>query len=346
MPGRTDSAQAFSAAYIQFLPELQRAAAEAEKLVASLLSAFLPEIHLISARAKSPDSALFKVLGKRYRNPLTELTDCIGVRIVTYYASSVDQIVDSLSAEFKIDKEKSVDRRRALDLRSFGYRSVHLIAKLTGFRATSPEYASLRERWFEIQVRSILEHAWSEIEHEVVYKSGISYPEHILRRFAAIAGTLELIEKEFQTLRDERDSLVQGYKRAYKTGKETRETLDTARLLGFMEAEWPKNPSWRQAESARRPFPPKMENMCIEALKDLKLCSAGILHRRFTSPHFKKALAKFASEEFLARDKVSHLALVLLVVGLEKPKVFRTYFPSMSDNPSIRAAISAARKRR
>jgi hypothetical protein len=56
----------------------------------------------------------------------------------------------------------------------------------------------LRKRWFEIQVRSLLEHAWAEIEHEIVYKSGITQPDAVRRRFAALAGSLELFDSEFE----------------------------------------------------------------------------------------------------------------------------------------------------
>jgi ppGpp synthetase/RelA/SpoT-type nucleotidyltranferase len=346
MPGIADSAQTFPAKYSSLLPQLQKAAEQAEKLITSLLLGFQAETHLISARAKSPDSALSKVLHKAYQNPLRELTDCIGVRVIAYYASEVDRIVDRLSSEFEIDRKNSVDRRRALDLRSFGYRSVHLIAKLKGFRASSPEYADLRGRWFEIQVRSILEHAWAEIEHEIVYKSGINYPEDVLRRFAAIAGTLELIEKEFRGLRGERKILIDRYRDDYHSGRKKTGPLDTARLLGLMEAEWPKNPSWRGAELEGKPFPAKIENRCIAALKKLGLCRVEVLRRRFRSAPFKRALRKFAALEPLNPDGVSHLALTIMVIALHNPALFKVYFPDMADSPSIRLAIQAGHRRR
>jgi hypothetical protein len=277
---------------------------------------------------------------------LKELTDSIGVRVIAYYGSEVDKMVDRLSSEFQIDPKRSVDRRRALDLRSFGYRSVHLIARLKGFRASSPEYTELRDRWFEIQIRSVLEHAWAEIEHEVVYKSGIEYPPDVLRRFAAIAGTLELIEKEFWGLRSERDILIDGYRDNYKKRGTRREALDTARLLGLMESEWPRNPSWRKAERDGKPFPAKIEDRCIAALEEMRLCRADVLHRRFGSATFKRALRKFASLETLTLNGVSHLALILLLIALKNPRKFKVYFPNVANYPSITPAIQIGRRRR
>jgi ppGpp synthetase/RelA/SpoT-type nucleotidyltranferase len=72
-----------------------------------------------------------------------------------------------------------------------------MIVRLKGPRSKPPEFAFARGKWFEIQVRSILEHAWAEIEHEVVYKSGMEFPGQFKRRFAAIAGLLEMIDKDF-----------------------------------------------------------------------------------------------------------------------------------------------------
>jgi hypothetical protein len=56
---------------------------------------------------------------------------------------------------------------------------------------------------FEIQVRSILQHAWAEIEHDLGYKSKQSVPKQIRRRFSRVAGLLELADAEFAAIRAE-----------------------------------------------------------------------------------------------------------------------------------------------
>src|SRR5579862_8510120 len=150
------------------------------------------EIHLVVGRAKELDSLRGKLRRKQYPNPRDQVTDLIGIRVITYYRDDVDPIVQILKAKLRIDRKNSVDKRKVLDLRSFGYRSVHLIGYLD---AKSMAYVpkELDGHRFEIQVRSVLEHAWAEIEHEIVYKSGINYSEPVLRMFAALAGTLELL---------------------------------------------------------------------------------------------------------------------------------------------------------
>jgi ppGpp synthetase/RelA/SpoT-type nucleotidyltranferase len=333
-----EPAQSVFRRYAAQVPTLHDASDQAQKIVESVLANHRANIHLITARPKSLESAFWKVLRKSYAKPDEQLTDKISVRVI-YYENDVDRIVKSLAEEFEIDATRSTDKRAALGLRSFGYRSVHLIARLKGFRAASADYAALRGLWFEIQVRSILEHAWAEIEHEIVYKSGTNYPDEMLRRFAAIAGTLELIEREFLGLRTEKDGLIEDYRHRYERGMDKSEKLDTARMLGLLESEWPKNLSWRQAETSGKPFPPKLEERCVFALSKVGITQASKLLRVFRAKSIRRALNSFASAEVLSKDNVSHVAIVLLAVAIRNKKTFRAYFPSMADSGSISMAL-------
>ena len=127
---------------------------------------------------------------------------------------------------------------------AFGYTSVHLVVRTKGSLSTSPRYPDLRNKWFEIQVRSILEHAWAEIEHEVVYKSGIDYPVLIKRRFARIAGAIELLEAEFLALRNHQQVLIGLYKNRYDKGHDGAVEIDSVRLIALLECERPQSLGW------------------------------------------------------------------------------------------------------
>src|SRR5207245_894550 len=121
-----------------------------------------------------------------------------------------------------------VDKRSSLGLKEFGYRSVHLIVKVRTEDAFGDRQL-LETLWFELQIRSVLEHAWAEIEHEIRYKSGVDYPPPALRRLSSLAGVLEMLDREFVLLRRERTRLVDTYKEKFVADDEMNLMFDVAR---------------------------------------------------------------------------------------------------------------------
>ncbi len=176
--------------------------------IASLLQQILPplkvQIHSITHRCKERESFKAKIgrPEKNYRS-LSDITDIAAVRITTYFADDVDSVAELIEAEFKVDSNNSTDKRRLLDPDRFGYQSLHYVAAFTDQRCSLLEYQRFSDRKFEVQVRSILQHAWAEIEHDMGYKSAQGIPRNIRRRFARIAGLLELADDEFSAIRDE-----------------------------------------------------------------------------------------------------------------------------------------------
>ena len=250
----------------------------------------------------------------------------------------------TLRKEFTINKKQSHDKRFILGLKEFGYRSVHLIAKLKGSRARSPEYTDLQGIWFEIQVRSILEHAWAEIEHEVVYKSGIKYPRSTIRRFAAIAGSLEILDREFGEIRKERRELIKTYKTRYGNKEDLDEEIDAARLLALFEQLRPQGLSWLGAEERNRPFPRRIESSCVDALTAVKIRSGNQIVNALKAAQFKTAAKKFAAHKSIGVQEISHLAAVALLVGSRKRSVLSDYLEEVSSDPAIVAAFQTYTK--
>jgi ppGpp synthetase/RelA/SpoT-type nucleotidyltranferase len=289
-------------------------------------------IYKIESRAKDPDSANLKILRKRYRYASAQLTDKIGVRIITYHPIDVDKIVERIKAETQVDyrRGRTVDKRRELGPRSFGYRSVHLIIRLKPRDAKRMEFSPLAGIWFEIQVRSMFEHAWAEIDHEVTYKSGILYPDEVIRRFAAIAGTLEIVGGAFYSFRDERNRLIETYRDRYDKGLDKKKPFDSARLIGFMEALFPNRPGWRKMEENHTPFPPRIESTCVEALNACRLSTAKSLERLITSRQFTSAIRSYAARYRMQLDEVSHLALLVNAIALRDGSICRELFSNFS----------------
>lgn len=162
-------------------------------------------IQSVQWRVKHPDKVRAKYTDpsklKKY-NRLDDLTDIAGLRVITYYETDVDIVRKLIEREFAIDPEHSEDKRIPDDPEKFTYHAVHLVASITpetlGVR-TSKQFAGMRG---EIQITSILRHAWAEIEHKW-YDLKDSFPAKAKRRFARLSALIELADEEFVSLRNE-----------------------------------------------------------------------------------------------------------------------------------------------
>ncbi|WP_243303213.1 GTP pyrophosphokinase [Geothrix oryzisoli] len=176
--------------------------------MADLLSQILVRegivVHSTTSRCKSIESFSRKVSKpeKSYQS-LNEITDLAGIRVTTYFATDVDRVAEVVEREFEIDRNNSIDKRTSIDPDRFGYQSLHYVALLSSSRRELIEYKTFAGKKFEIQIRSILQHAWAEIEHDLGYKSASGVPRGIRRRFARVAGLLEIADDEFCALREE-----------------------------------------------------------------------------------------------------------------------------------------------
>ncbi len=176
-----------------------------QELLSSILSSNGIVSHSITNREKDPEKLREKITieTKDYDNPLNQITDLAGVRIITYFPSDMDKIVPLIEKEFKVDPKHSVDKRFSSDPAIFGYASVHLVAQFIPERLKLPEYALFKGMKCEIQVRTILQHAWAEIEHDLGFKTQNAVPRQIRRHFSRLAGLLELADDEFIRIRNE-----------------------------------------------------------------------------------------------------------------------------------------------
>ncbi|MFS0934499.1 GTP pyrophosphokinase family protein [Enterococcus casseliflavus] len=167
-------------------------------------------ISSISSRIKSKNSLKNKIDNKQKKmnkssykyNRLNDITDVCGLRICTIYSDDVDKISNIIENEFFVDRENSIDKRSTLEPDKFGYLSVHYIVSLSKNRAKLTEYERFKDFKFEIQIRSILQNTWAEIEHDLGYKSEKGIPQSIKRDFSRLAGLLEIADKEFINIRN------------------------------------------------------------------------------------------------------------------------------------------------
>ena len=167
------------------------------KLVTGLLDDAGINYLSIAARTKSVESFAAKaeriVDGKRlYSDPLVEITDQIGLRVITYLREDVDAVVTLLADEMRLLDDRDMGLETAREGR-WGYASRHVLVGVEGEQQPA-----------SIQVRTVLQHAWAEFEHDVRYKGSIP-AEHVPdldRRFTLAAGLLELADREFTAIRE------------------------------------------------------------------------------------------------------------------------------------------------
>jgi putative GTP pyrophosphokinase len=183
---------------------LADAGMRAEMLLRELLVQRNLRIHSVSHRVKEEKSLEQKLIkpGSKYRK-INDIKDLLGIRIITYFQDDVDRVGNLIEEQFTVDRENSIDRRATLDPDRFGYLSLHYVVTFSAGRLRLPEYSRFSSISFEIQVRSILQHAWAEIEHDLGYKTERSIPRAVRRRFSRLAGLLEVADSEFLAIRNE-----------------------------------------------------------------------------------------------------------------------------------------------
>jgi len=152
-------------------------------------------------RVKDTDSFLEKIERKSYQKPLEETEDICGIRIICYYKKDITRIEKLVKKEFRI--HESINKEENLEYDQFGYRSHHLIASINKDWEKTPNFRGLSKLKFELQIRTILMHAWAEIEHNLAYKSESQTPKQFRRKLSRISAKLEEADEQFEELKNE-----------------------------------------------------------------------------------------------------------------------------------------------
>ncbi len=170
----------------------------------------------IDYRVKNAESFINKIKRKSYADPFFEVKDLAGIRIVTYYIDDVIKIADIMARHFFIESDHSEDKLNSLEIYEFGYRSFHLICKITGEREKLPEWEKYSDKPIEIQIRTISQHAWASISHKMDYKALIDVPKELRRKLFRLSAIFELADEQLIELRDESLNLSEKYKKMIK----------------------------------------------------------------------------------------------------------------------------------
>ena len=204
---------------------------EVEQTVKQKLSDTFREAGLlvaaIESRVKAYDSLAGKLelKGQKYKS-LADITDILGLRVITFYIDDVDKVASAVEKLFEIDWENTIDKRKIHEIDSFGYLSLHYICSVPGF--------SYR---FEIQMRTLLQHAWANMDHDTGYKSGVEIPKRYLRNMSRLAGMLELVDDEFSKIRIELTDYRRKVQSLVRSGNLDEVPLDGDTFRSYLELE-------------------------------------------------------------------------------------------------------------
>ena len=317
--------QKFMVKYKQDLAKTKQIAKNLEVVLACILDKEDITYQSIRSRRKGPYSVERKILEKKYKNPRDEITDFVGARIVVYYEEDIPVVEKTIREYFHVDDSRSVDKRKTLGLREFGYSARHFVAQTKKPKLIMPEYENLKDIFFEIQVCTVLEHAWAEIEHEIVYHSTVTYPDSVKRKFAALAGAIEILDHEFSTLRKEESNLISKYINDLKT-KPYHKPLDKAWMIAILEHIYPDRQGWIKAEAEGKPLKKELGDRCCIALKRVGIKDTSSFQRLLNKKTLKGAIKTYAINEGIRPEKVSHFAIVVLALILHNQKIIKNEF--------------------
>lgn len=191
----------------------QGCASKLEGLVRDLLTQAEIDVVDVASRAKDPESLARKVETKneRYDDPLVEVTDLIGVRVIAYYLEDVERINAIIADEFTVDDENSMDKLDLLESDRFGYRSVHHVISLNEQRSELAEWAIFNDKKAEIQVRTATQHAWAAVEHKLNYKRTSDAPRDLRRKLMRLSALFELADEQFSSVKSRLEEVEAKY---------------------------------------------------------------------------------------------------------------------------------------
>ncbi len=197
-------------------------------------------INYLSVTGRTKSVASFA--GKAHRLRLTHpdqdaadlITDQVGVRVVTYLLSDVAAVAGLLTDELTVLDDRDLGRETA-DEGRFGYSSRHLLVTDTDGAASSADSTAPPA---SIQVRTVLQHAWAEIEHDIRYKGTLpsQYASEMDRHFTLAAGLLELADREFSEISER----IQSSTLTYRTDEDANDPrIDDRDLTVFLARQYP-----------------------------------------------------------------------------------------------------------
>ena len=257
-------------AFAEVLDTVLREGFAARSLGVASIETRAKSIDAFAEKAVTPDDA--DPRRPKYEQPLRDITDLAAARVITFFPKTVESVDAVLAEEFeileKIDKADLLVKEERL-----GYQSIHYIVKLRASRIALPEYQRYANIVAEIQVRTILQHAWAEIEHDIQYKSVETIPTEVRRRFMTLAGLLEIADREFQAIQDEDTRIRLEARRSVSEGQLERVEITPDALKSYLDKKL--GPDGRMREWSYEYEARRLRRLGFQNFQQLDECIAG-----------------------------------------------------------------------
>lgn len=159
----------------------------------------LPEV---SFRTKDLLSIIKKIKKKTREKEYSysHLNDKLGIRIICSFQNEMDTIDDFLHKYFEI---KKVERKKdTLDVKTLDYISNHYDAGINCTIEDFKKFKHLEHLTFEIQVRTLNQHAWANTAHSLSYKQEAELTPSLNRRIYRLLSLYEIADDEFSIVND------------------------------------------------------------------------------------------------------------------------------------------------
>lgn len=200
------------------------------------------DITLISlkSRVKEYNSIVEKFSRKKVSQKLEQIQDLIGVRAICFNLQDIENISELVRSKFPVIQ--AVDKANTLGYDQFGYRSIHINIALNPDQCTTYGAAVNETVYVEIQIRSMLMHAWSKIHRLLEYKRQEHIPFALRRKLSKLSALLEIADDQLMELLNDKEELKEALKEhtideARKIGLDTSLNVDS--FMAFLEFQFP-----------------------------------------------------------------------------------------------------------
>lgn len=224
--------------YATLLPLWEKLKGEVVYALEQAVNSNSIKIHQIESRVKNLESFIGKAYSNNYEDPLKEIKDIVGVRVVTLFQSSLSDVDKIIGKEFSIlQKDDKTDG----DDYALGYQSIHYLCTLRA-DYVGPRYSDISNHVFEIQARTLCMHAWAAVSHHLDYKGDWDVPKELKKSLQALSGLFHVADSQFEQFFLARDQykLISKRKEDNTSTEINLETLYAYSLEKFQERRIPE----------------------------------------------------------------------------------------------------------